>query len=256
MQNARTITMMGGSGPAYWGLCFTAEEANSTISMKSSSGAPSISIQTSVDGVNWTPFTVGTTIITLANVGDKVYFAAGDAGNTRLAGIRGRSNRFVLAGKVSASGNIMSLLNNTTPASTAASYAFYSLFACGNADTSLSDVSLLLLPATSIDIRCYYGMFQNCAGIVTAPHLPATTISQDCYREMFDGCLSLSQVSVSFTEWQMYPPPDDTIPYNTINWLNNVAPTGTFKCPAALGTNDTITRGISICPEGWTVVNI
>ena len=240
----------------YWGLTFEAEQANSTISMYKASSAPNISIQTSVDGVNWAPFTVGTTIITLANVGDKVYFAAGDAGNTRLTSARGmRSNKFILAGKVSASGNIMSLLNNSTPSSTSASFAFTNLFSCDNADTSLSDVSLLLLPATSIDRSCYENMFKNCAGIVTAPHLPATTISQDCYRGMFNGCSSLSQVSVSFIEWQMYPPPDETLPYNTINWLDNVASTGNFYCPASLGTDSTMTRGQGFCPTGWTVVN-
>lgn len=26
-------------------------------------------------------------------------------------------------------------------------------------------------------------------------------------------------------------------------------------CPTALGTNATITRGVSACPEGWTVIN-
>ena len=26
-------------------------------------------------------------------------------------------------------------------------------------------------------------------------------------------------------------------------------------CPTALGTNETITRGVTYCPEGWTVIN-
>ena len=38
-------------------------------------------------------------------------------------------------------------------------------------------------------------------------------------------------------------------------WMNGVAATGTFYCPKELGTDDTITRGVSSCPVGWTVIN-
>ena len=44
--------------------------------------------------------------------------------------------------------------------------------------------------------------------------------------------------------------------YATAAWLSNVSASGTFYCPAELGTNETITRGTSNCPEGWTVINI
>ena len=42
---------------------------------------------------------------------------------------------------------------------------------------------------------------------------------------------------------------------NTGYWVYGIASGGTFKCPTALGTNETITRDVSNCPAGWTVVN-
>jgi hypothetical protein len=61
-------------------LCFTAEQANSTVKMTPRRGAPTVYLETSPTGEDgsWSDFTVGvgSTTITLANVGDKVYFRA------------------------------------------------------------------------------------------------------------------------------------------------------------------------------------
>ena len=56
-------------------LCFTAEEAGSTVAM-AVNGTPTKgqAFETSTDGTNWSVFTPGTTKIILANAGDKVYF--------------------------------------------------------------------------------------------------------------------------------------------------------------------------------------
>lgn len=59
----------------------------------------------------------------------------------------------------------------------------------------------------------------------------------------------MSSVTVHITDWQ----PNSA---GTANWLNNTASTGTFYCPAELGTNETIQRGYARCPDNWTVVNI
>ena len=56
-------------------LCFTAEEAGSTVKINAKGSAPAVNLQTSTDGVSWTPYTVED-VITLANVNDKVYFKA------------------------------------------------------------------------------------------------------------------------------------------------------------------------------------
>lgn len=63
---------------------FIALEANSTVSMSSSSG-PSVSLEYSTDnGSTWQTFTVDSTTITLSNVGDMVSFRATST-NTRFA---------------------------------------------------------------------------------------------------------------------------------------------------------------------------
>ena len=60
-------------------LCFTAEQANSTVHLDKNGSPNAISLETSTDGSTWTAYewsgNTGNTL-TLANVGDKVYFRA------------------------------------------------------------------------------------------------------------------------------------------------------------------------------------
>ncbi len=58
-------------------LCFTAEDAGATIAFNKVGSPAAANIVTSTDGQNWTPYEFNTTI-TLANVGDKVYFRAAE----------------------------------------------------------------------------------------------------------------------------------------------------------------------------------
>ena len=148
-------------------LCFTAEEAGSTVAM-SVNGTPTKgqAFETSVDGINWSVFTPGTTTITLVNVGDKVYFR-GD--NTTVSESTSRYYKFVMSGTIEASGNIMSLLDKT----------------CQSTTISNS--------------YCYNYMFDNCTSLTTAPALPATTLGNSCYSYMFYGCTSLQVYSSSGT---------------------------------------------------------
>ncbi len=88
-------------------------------------------------------------------------------------------------------------------------------------------------------------MFNGCTSIVEAPGLAAATMTTDCYNTMFSGCTSLAAITTSQTSFT-----------GCTNWMNNVAASGTFTCPAALGDDSTITRGTSACPTGWTVVNV
>ena len=202
--------------PAYWGLCFTAEEAWSTIKMNKVGSAPSVTLETSFDCEIWEPFTVGETTITLPNVGDKVYFRAGEGGNTAMASSINDCNNFsIITGRIAASGNIMSLLNGDSPDSIIATY-------------------------------CYHGMFNGCTSLAQAPELPATTLKGHCYYGMFRYCINIDCIKCSFKAF---------VSGCTTDWLSGVSSTGTFICPTALGTNETIQRGISYCPEGWTVIN-
>ena len=284
--------------PAYWGLCFTAEEAGSTVAMSTSAtNPPAVTLETSFDGDVWEPFTVGETVITLPSVGDKVYFRAGEGGNLRFAFVINPSrpikyNFFVLTGRISASGSINSLLNGLEETVSLNTYAFAYLFRrCSSLTTAPELPATTLaancyrfmfsgctslaqapefpatklatncynymfsgctslsqapeLPATKLATDCYRSMFSGCTSLAQAPELPATTLATNCYRSMFNGCINIDCIDCSFEAF------GDGI----TDWLNNVSPIGTFVCPTALGTNETIQRGASYCPEGWTVIN-
>ena len=253
----------------YWGLCFTAEEPNASISMVGNGTPPVLNLLYSTNANTWSIFTPGTTTVTLANVGDKVWLKAGPGGNAGTGSSISDRWTFSLTNHVAASGSIMSLLNgeqqtyeisqyyafdavfyNCTylthapmlPATTLANGCYNFMFAnC----TSL--VQAPALPATTLTQKCYRYMFAQCTSLSASPVLPATTLVPDCYQYMFQGCASLTSISASFTAWN----------YSgvSMSWVNGVASNGTFYCPTALGTNETIQRGSSYCPTNWTVVN-
>ena len=203
----------------HWGLCFTAEEPNSTIRMTKGEYAPEVSLYTSIDGRNWTSFIPNETIITLANVGDTIYFKAGNSGNNRFCATNEATpeyaNIFSLTGKIAASGNIMSLLDGDNPTTELHyDYTFAQLFRnCISLTTTPELPATILskycytnmfsgcisltqateLPATTLTDICYYGMFRDCTSLTQAPALPATTLSRYCYHKMFSGCKSLTQ---------------------------------------------------------------
>ena len=123
-----------------------------------------------------------------------------------------------------------------------ADLCFYHLFyGCTNLTTAP------LLPATTITTSCYANMFQGCTALTEAPDLPATTRQPGCYGSMYYNCTSLSRIHIAFTNWGYSG--------ETSNWVLGVASTGTFVCPSALGTNETIARDVNRCPANWTVVN-
>ena len=185
----------------YWGLCFTAEEANSTVSMTAETGAPAVTLEYSTNANDWSPFTVGSTTVTLANVGDKVWMRAGSGGNTTMTQNE-KVNKFNLTGKIAASGNVMSLLDGEQQLSTISSnLCFYRLFADLTALVSAPD-----LPATTLANSSYNAMFIRCTGLITPPaELPALIAPDACYRGMFENCSSLSTAPVisatSTSQW-------------------------------------------------------
>ena len=167
-------------------LCFTAEKANSTVAMYvNEPPTKGQAFETSTDGSNWSVFTPGTTTITLAKVGDKVYFRGN---NITVSESNYIYYKFEMSGKIAASGNIMSLLDKTCESTTiSSSYCFYRMFSdCGSLTTAPS------LPATTLGSKCYGNMFSGCTSLTTAPALPATTLASYCYSYMFSGCTSLT----------------------------------------------------------------
>ena len=221
----------------------------------------------SVDGgATWTQWVPGSDFPHEME-GAVVYVRAGIAGNAGFADPTDPSTywHFTSDDLFSVSGNIMSLLSRDgssgltdycfyglfsgctmlvdasgleLPATTPAYYCYSSMF-----DGCTSLTAAPALPATTLDEGCYANMFSGCASLADAPELPATVLADYCYQGMFQACDSLSSVDVSFTAWS---------PSNaTDTWLNGVAASGTFTCPAALPDD---VRDASHIPTDWTVV--
>ena len=172
-------------------LCFTAEEPNSTVKLQANGTAPVVNLQTSTDGKSWTPYTIGDTI-TLANANDKVYFNA-IGSNDRMGSSLQNYNYFSMTGKIAASGNVNSLLEEDENTSRTMSlvgktYCYFKLFFNCKSLTAAPK-----LPSTTLANNCYQSMFQSCTSLVNAPELPATTLANNCYQQMFSGCKSLIQ---------------------------------------------------------------
>ena len=170
-------------------------------------------------------------------------------------------------------GDIMTLVDGSGKTNAIPSrYYFSNLFRQFN----VVDASELKLSAKSLMGSCFLAMFNGCTALTTAPKvipnvtdLDNGTNYQNCFggctaltkapiikitslgsvygplRGMFANCTSLNEIEVHLTDWGTGSVPTD-------NWLNNVAASGTFKCPASLP----IIRGASNIPEGWTIVNI
>lgn len=235
-------------------LTFTAAAANSSVSLVAI-GSPTVSgLQYRRNFMApWMSYTPDTTV-TLSNIGDYVQFRNTE---TTLSSSRDHHVRFVMTGLVSASGNIMSMLNYSASCS---DYCFYELFAVCNQMITAPEmpamvlapycyllmyykcsglVSMPELPATTLAAHAYDAMFWNCTGLTSA-YIPASTLASSCLESMFYGCSSLSNVRVEFTSWT-----------GTVSWLGGVAASGTFTKPAALPEE----RGANRIPENWTVVN-
>ena len=100
-------------------------------------------------------------------------------------------------------GNIMSLINSTdyaTLKTLSEAYTFECLFigTPENPNRIKNHPSKeLLLPATTLTIECYSGLFQG-TGLTAAPDLPATTLAQGCYDGMFSNCTELTTLPEDF----------------------------------------------------------
>lgn len=176
---------------------------------------------------------------------------------------------------VAVEGNIMTLLQEDNPTRAIYSqYAFRKLF---YGQTNLVNAYELVLPAVNADNGCYMEMFANCTNLTHPPvQLPKIqNYPSLAYEAMFSGCTSLQFTPAIESEYAIsnysmanmfaYCSSLNTVFINLSefdttesvhpNWLYGVAETGTFYCPRSLGSNKTIRRGASFCPNGWTVIN-
>jgi len=182
----------GGSGEAVIPasddyLCFTANVDGCSISTTVAySLTTTPTLEYSTDKENWLPFIINSTSVDLPNNGDKVYIRA-TGSNATFSETSSKWIKFVISGSVSASGNIMSLLDKNCGGNSVPEWAFYRLF-YGNSTLTTAPK----LPATTLAERCYAYMFYECDALTTAPELPATTLAERCYTSMFEDCSSLT----------------------------------------------------------------
>lgn len=236
--------------------------SDNTLSIKKNKNtAATLTIEKSLDAVNWTSMgTTSTTEITATVPSNgKLYLRC----STNVWGNTTKYNSINCSGRFNTGGNIMSLLygssftgeETTFPSSKAA--AFNSLFRFA---TTLVSAGKLLLPAIKLTNYCYLSLFSDCTSLTTPPELPATELAQYCYSYLFSGCTSLNYIKVGFSTW-----PDMSSSGSTNRWTQlTVNTTGTFVCPAGLpqefnasGNNTGGTSSISgltnAIPYGWTV---
>ena len=139
------------------------------------------------DGETWTELAAATASPTVT-AGNKIMWK-GELTPSSSNGI----GTFTATGNFDVQGNVMSLLYGDNYKGqtdlTGKTYAFYRLFS-GN--KKIINAENLSLPATTLAQRCYYGMFEGCLSLVTAPELPATTLADSCYGGMFGSCTNLT----------------------------------------------------------------
>ena len=241
-------------------LCFTANEANSTVRLNKYRTPDPIDLEYSLDKKTWTTYTWDGTAgetITLANAGDKVWLR----GNNSIFSSSDSQYKFSLSKTLFVSGNIMSLVDKTcTSLIIPCKYCFKYLF------HNQSILSMPKLPALYLTEGCYSYMFNSAIKYQTKlPELPATELAKSCYEGMFADCyiteMDFSNV-LYFAQYCCRGIISDSNYFRkmkvslrtwtrTGNWLSGVSPKGVFECPSAL---DCSTRDDSHVPAGWTIV--
>lgn len=182
-------------------LTFEAKTAGATVRLSKAgsdaSNAPDVNLYTSTDGITWTPYTVGTTTITLTNVGDKVMFHGTNPG---YATGTSAYHNFSLEGECYVYGNIMSLIDaddyvDHSYLDTNESYTFVYLFD-GCEGLYNHSQKPLVLPAIVLTNYCYSHMFRKCTNMTVAPELLVDDLKNGCYQGMFEECTSLEESPV------------------------------------------------------------
>ena len=151
-----------------------------------------LTIEYSTDGgTSWTAVSDATITISGINAGQTVQLRGNNAAygtNANYSNINFDKDCYVY-------GNIMSLVNAdnfATVTELTEPYAFRTFF-YGNTHLKSHSAKDLMLPATTLSLRCYYSMFYGCSALTKAPALPATALADYCYDSMFAHCYTLAQ---------------------------------------------------------------
>ena len=156
----------------------------------------SILLEYSYNGTDWSDWDLNALTI---NSGDTLYIRGNNPAGFSCNDV---FYMFVIEGdNVSCSGNIMSLIDyDNLPDTIPCGICFYGLFENCTALTTAPE-----LPAKKLTKFCYSYMFSGCASLKTAPELPATELADYCYYQMFSYCSSLTTApelpATRLTEW-------------------------------------------------------
>lgn len=177
-------------------LCFTANTAGSTVALNKNGSPTTVTLETSLDGVNWSTYTFGSTI-TLSNIGDKVYWRNTSETTTGFSTeINSNYYRFAMTWSIAASWDITSLINKNGTDTLSWNYCYNSLFYwCTSLTTPPS------LPATTLTERCYNLMFYWCTWLTSIPQFIALSYPNYACSAMFNGC---SNIKISTTQTWIY----------------------------------------------------
>ena len=183
-------------------LCFTANTANSKVTLNKTGSPTVVTLETSPDGSTWSDYTIWTSK-TLSAIWDKIYFRNKSTTTTEFSTGSSDYYYFSMTWSINASWDVTSLINKDLTTSLPNNYCFSSLF--------LSCTSLVTSPkllATTLTQRCYMSMFQQCTNLEVLPQLPTTwTLPAYCYYRMFYKCskikLSTSQTWEYQTEYRI-----------------------------------------------------
>lgn len=162
-------------------LTFTAVE-NSSLKIISY-GNPivnGIQYRSSIKG-SWKAYNIGDVINLKRNT--KVQFRNTES---NLSTSENDYVQFVMSGRIETSGNMQSMLNNSTECQ---NYCFYRLF-----KDCIDLVTAPNLSDPDLAESCYEEMFKECIDLIEAPTLPAFVLKDKCYKSMFEGCRSLSLI--------------------------------------------------------------
>ena len=155
-------------------------EGTSTISLTKIGEPPSVSLEYSYNGVDWSDWDFsGLTL----NSGDVLYIRGNNPSG--FSSFSDNCYSFVIEGdKVSCSGNIMSLIDyKNLPDIIPCDYCFSLLFSGCSALTTAPELS-----AKGLAYSCYHKMFLGCTSLTSAPELPAKGLAYSYGNLMVELC--------------------------------------------------------------------
>ena len=147
---------------------------------------------------------------------------------------------FINDAEVACSGDIRTLVNKEEYASAdSKEVRFYGLFQYCTTLTSAPE-----LPATALANDCYGQMFICCDKLKKAPQLPAEQLAARCYAYMFGACESLKAVTMLATDVSA----EDCL----TEWLQGTANGGTVTIASGMKSNKELTDEIT--GYGWKYI--